>query len=94
MNQTEGKSGPSTSKYQRLAETVGMIPSFNLEDNLYQGRFVGQVTLTTGLVGLVLGGAGLGMIFALLGLIGSGFLSGFVLMIVGLKRVAHRESPE
>ena len=84
-------SGPdSLERYNRVAETIGMVPSLRRRDNFIQGAIV--------LVGIFLG-VGAGLVFAeqvempmggaaliggLLGLVVFGVASGFVLMIVGL----------
>ena len=76
--------------YDTFADKVGLVPNVRLKDNLIQGLVVGALTLIGALVGFFvasdtarLTGAGFG---ALAGLISGGFLSGLVLMIVGLRR--------
>lgn len=75
--------------YDAFADKVGMVPNVRFKDNLIQGIVVAVFTLIGALGGYFvspdLSGAGYG---ALSGLIGGGFLSGFVLMIVGLNRKA------
>lgn len=80
------------STYQTVAETVGMVPSLNKKDNLYQGIFVGLVSLVSFLAGVVMGGTQLGLIFLLLGMVGSGLLSGLVLMVLGFVRLGNRKT--
>ncbi|MBX3170365.1 MAG: hypothetical protein KF760_23365 [Candidatus Eremiobacteraeota bacterium] len=80
------------STYQTVAETVGMIPSLNKNDNLYQGIFVLVVSLASFAVGCGLGGSQVGLVFLLLGLIGSGLLSGLVLMILGFVRLGRKKT--
>lgn len=78
--------------YDNFADKIGLVPNVRLKDNLIQGLVVGALTLIGALVGFFVPsdtprsvGAGVG---ALAGLIGGGFLSGLVLMIVGLRRKA------
>lgn len=96
-----GALGPSTGTgtgrdpveaYQRVAETVGMMPSVRWKDNLVQAAVV--------LVGIVLG-AGIGYAVGrnvvgliaggVIGMIVSTLLSGFVLMVLGFTRVAKKK---
>ncbi len=87
-----GQDPNKQSDYETIAQTVGVVPSLNAKDNLYQGIFVVVSTLFMALLGLAMGGGYNGaMIGALLGLIGSGFLSGLVLMVLGLVRAANRK---
>jgi hypothetical protein len=83
---------PLRKSYDAFADKVGMVPNVRLKDNLIQGIVVVAFTLIGALVGFFVApdtarsvGAGLG---ALAGLIGGGFLSGLVLMVVGLRRKA------
>lgn len=78
------------STYQTVAETVGMLPSLNAKDNLYQGLFVGVISLLSFVIGYALFGyeGGLGMLLA--GLVGSALLSGGVLMVLGFVRAAKK----
>lgn len=80
------------SNYQTVAETVGMLPSLNKKDNLYQGIFVLVISLVSFLIGVMVGGLEVGLVFLLLGLIGSGLLSGLVLMVLGFVRLARKKS--
>lgn len=80
------------STYQSVAETVGMVPSLNKKDNLYQGIFVLVISLLSFLIGVGLGGLQIGMIFLLMGLTGSGLVSGVVLMILGFVRLGRKKS--
>jgi hypothetical protein len=82
---------PKLSQYQQVAETVGMVPSLNARDNLIQGAFVGLVTILAFIMGHVTGGAQTALVFMLAGLISSGLISGVVLMVVGMVRVARQQ---
>ena len=80
------------STYQTIAETVGMVPSLNAKDNLYQGIFVGLVSLNSVIVGYFVGGYNGALGLLLVGLIGSAFLSGGVIMVLGFVRAAKKAS--
>lgn len=77
-------------QYNRVAETVGMMPSFRKFDYLFQGSCV----VVGALVGAGVGYAfmqGLGAIFgALAGFVVMGVLSGFVLMVLGWVRAMKK----
>ena len=77
-------------QYNRVAETVGMMPSFRKFDYLFQGSCV----VIGALVGAGVGYAfmqGLGAIFgALAGFVVMGVLSGFVLMVLGWVRAMKK----
>ena len=78
--------------YDTVADTVGLVPSLRLKDNVIQGVTVVVVTGIGALVGfLTNGGTGLA-VGSLLGLIGSLFVSGAVLMVVGWVRAAKKVS--
>jgi len=84
------KKASGMDNYQTVAETVGMVPSLNAKDNLYQGVFCLAVTLLAALLGWIgFGGTGAG-VGAIIGLIGSFLVSGIILMIVGWVRAAKR----
>lgn len=81
---------------QTIAETVGLIPSLRLKDNVVQGIALAAGAVLGGLVGLVLGlrtvagpaiGAGLETVA---GLVVALFVSGLVLGVVGLRRAMRR----
>jgi hypothetical protein len=78
--------------YNTVAETVGLVPSLRKKDNLIQGIIVLVGTALAGLVGLLVDGTTGLMLGALAGLIGSGLLSGGVLMIIGWVRAAKKVS--
>ena len=78
-------------EYQRVAETVGMVPSFRWKDNLYQSLVVFVSAGLGALVGWLVRGDKWGaMIGALAGLIIGGLGSGFVLMILGWIRASKK----
>jgi uncharacterized membrane protein len=81
----------SFEEYHTIADTVGMVPSFRARDNIIQGAFIGIFTLIAAVVGFFVGASIAGpwigaALFAVGGLIVSAFLSGLVLMIIGLVR--------
>ncbi len=86
---SSGRSGFEA--YQTVAETVGLIPSLRLKDNLYQAA----VLIIGGLLGLglgtLLGGSGWTMPGLLIGLAVFLFLSGFVLLILGFVRLGSKK---
>lgn len=77
-------------QYNRVAETVGMMPSFRRFDYIFQGSCV----VVGALVGAGVGYAfmhGLGAIFgALAGFVVMGVLSGLVLMVLGWVRALKK----
>lgn len=83
------------STYETFAQTVGGVPSLSGRDNLFQGVFVLVGTLLCALCGFLLAPSDVrteaALVGALLGLIVSGFLSGLVLMVMGLVRAAKRK---
>ena len=78
--------------YQRVADTVGMVPSLRWKDNLIQGACVvvgtaagagiGSLMTREPMFGAVLGG--------IIGLVAALFISGIVLMILGMRRAKRR----
>lgn len=77
-------------QYNRVAETVGMVPSFRKSDYIFQGSCV--------LVGALVG-AGVGYLYmqglgAIMGALGGfvvmGILSGLVLMVLGWVRALKK----
>lgn len=84
------KPDSSRQSYDAFAGKVGMVPNVRPKDNLIQGLVVAAFALVGVLVNFFVTpetarstGAGYG---ALAGLVSGGLLSGFVLMIVGLRR--------
>ncbi|MFH1385092.1 MAG: hypothetical protein ABIH47_09070 [Candidatus Omnitrophota bacterium] len=88
-SEDQGHSGQSVSKYQRFADTVGLVPSLRKKDNLAQGIFVLACVPLGALIGLIGWGAFglLGGVFA--GLILGGLCSGTVLMVLGWMRASR-----
>lgn len=81
--------------YNRVAETVGLVPNLRLKDNLGQliAVVVGVVlgAIAGAIIARVNGGAGTDLLIgaaigAALGFILFGFLSGIVLMVIGWIR--------
>ena len=77
--------------YQHVAETVGMLPSLNAKDNLYQGIFVLVISLAAFGVGRTQKDTELGLIYLFFGLLSSGLISGFFLLVLGFVRLARRK---
>ena len=78
--------------YDTVAETIGLVPSVRLKDNVIQGISVVVVTGLAALTGFLTNGTPGLAIGSLLGLIGSLFLSGGVLMVVGWVRAYKKAS--
>ncbi|WP_395748690.1 hypothetical protein [Prosthecobacter sp.] len=77
----------SGSAYNILADKIGGVPNLRKKDNVFQAQMVGVFLLIGCGAGWVLGGWPTGVgIGALGGLISGTLISGFVLMIRGLKR--------
>lgn len=87
--------------YHTAADTVGLIPSLRWKDNLFQAVFIVVVTGVCALIGLLanpLGGVpGQGpsarmsaLLLGIGGLIGSFFLSGLFLMVLGWIRASKK----
>lgn len=88
-----GRDGLET--YNRVAETVGGLPTLRLKDNVIQGTVVIGCTLLGAGVGYLIGaGRGNGVLGAIAGaacaMIGSALISGLVLMVLGWVRLARR----
>jgi hypothetical protein len=85
-----GKPADGLETYNRVAETVGMMPSFRKFDYIFQGSCV----VVGALVGAGIGFAyaqGLGAIMGgLAGFIVMGILSGLVLMVLGWVRAMKK----
>ena len=83
-----GGGGAGRDDYQRVADTVGMVPSLRWKDNVIQavsivaglgiGAGVGALLARDPMIGAVIGG--------ILGLVAALFISGIVLMILGWRR--------
>jgi len=82
----------SRKTYDAFADKVGLVPNVRLKDNLIQGLVVAAFTLLGAWLGpaLIPSDWGLGSMAvglgALAGLLCGGFVSGLVLMILGLLR--------
>ena len=84
--------GSGQEDYQRVADTVGMVPSLRWKDNVIQlicviagaaiGAGVGAAVAREAIVWAFFGGV--------LGLVGALFVSGIVLMILGYRRAKRR----
>jgi hypothetical protein len=76
--------------YHKVADTVGMVPSLRVKDNLIQAAIVLGGILLGATIGYFVRG-GLGMLAgAVGGMIVSAFLSGLVLMVLGWYRAARK----
>ena len=74
-------------QYHEIADTVGLVPNVRKKDNVIQGIAVAGTTVVGVAIGAVVGGATeAALIGALGGLVVGGFVSGLVLMVVGLVR--------
>ncbi len=76
--------------YHRVADTIGGLPNLRLKDNLYQAAFIFAVTGAAAFVGFFISGMGGLIIGSLAGLVGSAFISGVVLMVLGFIRAARK----
>lgn len=100
LRQPEHRRGPDgLDDYHKVADTVGGLPNLRARDNIVQTLFVVGGTILFALVGLALSYASvidlpLGMgaaIGGVAGMILCTFLSGFVLMILGVKRTVTKK---
>jgi len=74
-------------QYHEIADTVGLVPNVRKKDNVIQGIAVAGTTVVGVAIGAVVGGTTeAALIGALGGLVVGGFVSGLVLMVVGLVR--------
>jgi len=87
----EGHRKSARDTYDTVADTVGLVPSVRMKDNVIQGITVVVITEIAALVGFVMNGGGPGHRH-LLGLLGSLLVSGAVLMVVGWVRARSRSS--
>lgn len=78
------------SDMQLMADTVGLVPSMRMKDNVRQGIVVGICVLIGTPIGFFLWGGYGALIGALGGLVAGGLGSGTVLMIQGLKRASRK----
>lgn len=72
--------------YQDVAEKVGLVPDFSAKRNLLQLAITAPFPIIGFIIGLVIKDVKLGLVLAMVGLIGGVFISGFVLMILGLQK--------
>lgn len=79
------RSPEQRSNYQRVAETIGMIPDLNLRRNLLQLVIVVAVTLGCFLTGWLFRGAFIGLMAGLVGVLFGVIISGAVLMVLGWR---------
>ena len=85
-------SPPSSQTYDRLAGTAGMLPTLRARDNLIQAILVVIGTILGAMIGYFIThhdirAAALG---AAVGLIASGLITGFALIVLGLRRARAR----
>ena len=79
-------------KYDLFADSVGLVPNLRRRDNLYQGICVAVFAVVGVTVGWIYRGWPSGAVLGLLGgLVVGLFLSGLILMVVGLSRNWRRE---
>jgi hypothetical protein len=85
-------SNPGLENYQRVADTVGMVPSLRWKDNVIQLIAVIAGTIAGAGIGFVIAGGRTdgAVIGAILGLVAALFISGIVLMILGWMRARKR----
>ena len=76
--------------YQKVADTIGLVPNARWKDNLYQGFAVLVIAGIGVLIGFLLDGGEGALAGLLLGLVAGLLLSGAVLMVVGWVRTVKR----
>ena len=76
--------------YQKVADTVGMVPSLRMKDNLWQGIIIGVCILIGVPIGYFIWGSFGALAGLLAGLVLGGLGSGTVLMIKGWKRALRK----
>jgi uncharacterized YccA/Bax inhibitor family protein len=79
-------------QYNRVAETVGMMPTLRIKDNVVQAVIVLIGTILGAVVGYFVSDQDprAAVLGAIAGLVLFGLVSGFVLMIIGWKRAKRR----
>jgi len=96
-------SPPSTDAmggYETMAETVGMLPSFNRADTRFQAKWAGIGSLAGLIIGAIVGATMKGadhyswfigaMVGLGIGLVGATFISGAIVGVRGLKRAKKK----
>lgn len=74
-------------RYDEIADKVGLVPNVRKKDNLYQGLAVLCTMAITTPLGFFFGGWPMGVLSGVFaGLVIGGFVSGLVLMILGMLR--------
>ncbi len=88
---TDGNSG--TESYNRVAETVGMMPTLRVKDNVVQAIVVLIGAMLGALIGYFVGSRDprAAVLGGFAGLIVFGLVSGIVLMVLGWVRAARRQ---
>tara|TARA_B100000945_G_scaffold236796_1_gene192846 strand:- start:1176 stop:1502 length:327 start_codon:yes stop_codon:yes gene_type:complete len=82
----------SYDEYQQIADTIGMIPSLRMKDNVIQGVVVSLFAIIGTIIGYVREETGTGALAGLAGgLIVGIILTGVVLAIQGLFRFFKKE---
>jgi hypothetical protein len=76
--------------YHTVADTVGMVPSLRVKDNVIQAAVVLGATALGASIGLAVGGGMVAIIYGAVAMIGSTLVSGLVLMVLGWVRGAKR----
>jgi len=72
--------------YNMIADKIGIIPNVRPEDNQYQFELVLAITVIAVLCGYIFFGLYGAFGFLFIGILLGGIISGFILMIKGLKR--------
>jgi len=87
-----GTSSKGSEDYQRVADTVGMVPSLRWKDNVIQLVCVVAGAIVGAAAGYFIAGQEpVGAMFGgVLGLVAALFISGIVLMILGFVRARKR----
>lgn len=75
--------------YNRVAEIVGMVPSLRWKEHHIQAVVILLFAVVGGIIGLIFEDRIGAILGALSGVIFGTFISGFVLMILGLVRVSR-----
>jgi hypothetical protein len=76
--------------YHAVADTVGLVPSLRVKDNVVQAVVVVACTALGAAIGYFRAGALFAVAFGAVGMIASALVSGLVLMVLGWMRAAKR----